>query len=155
MKSGLQIQMSSHSPWKRSTQIHLWQPHLRRPRLGQRSSLLLLVFLKSKDPSDGKEQALLNELSSFNEYIKENGPFINGKDVSAADLSLGPKLYHMEIALGHYKNWSVPDSFSHLKSYMQIHCSSFWNFPREKSVISWFMNFHSNYCQRLNELLLV
>ncbi|KAL8142107.1 hypothetical protein V2J09_015139 [Rumex salicifolius] len=76
-------------------------------------------FLKSKDPNDGTEQALLNELSSFNDYIKENGPFINGKEVSAADLSLGPKLYHMEIALGHFKNWSVPDSLPYVKSYMK------------------------------------
>lgn len=29
-------------------------------------------FLKSKDPSDGTEQALLNELTSFDSYIKEN-----------------------------------------------------------------------------------
>ena len=29
-------------------------------------------FLKSKDPNDGTEQALLNELSSFNDYLKEN-----------------------------------------------------------------------------------
>ncbi|KAK4800566.1 hypothetical protein SAY86_021053 [Trapa natans] len=75
-------------------------------------------FLKSKDPKDGTEQALLNELSSFNAYIKENGPYING-EISAADLSLGPKLYHMEIALGHYKSWSVPESLPYLKSYMQ------------------------------------
>lgn len=76
-------------------------------------------FLKSKDPADGTEQALLNELSAFNDYIKENGPFINGKDISGADLSLGPKLYHLEIALGHYKKWSVPDSLPHLKAYMK------------------------------------
>ena len=50
------------------------------------------------------------------------GPFINGGAVSAADLSLGPKLYHMEIALGHYKSWSVPDSLSHVKQYMKVHC---------------------------------
>lgn len=76
-------------------------------------------FLKSKDANDGTEQALLNELSAFNDHIKENGPFINGKDISAADLSLGPKLYHLEIALGHYKKWSVPDSLPHLKTYMK------------------------------------
>lgn len=29
-------------------------------------------FLKSKDPADGKEQALLSELNAFNDYIKEN-----------------------------------------------------------------------------------
>ncbi|KAH1226474.1 Glutathione S-transferase DHAR3, chloroplastic [Glycine max] len=154
-------------------------------------------FLKSKDPNDGTEQALLSELSSFSDYIKENnflphpisshiggltnastcyglgvgvlyvgekalfkglgavckrfgvdlvkfevlvgfgletcdleasfnlarlaawGPFINGSEISAADLSLGPKLYHLEIALGHYKKWTVPDSLTSLKSYMK------------------------------------
>nr|AFK45329.1 unknown [Medicago truncatula] len=76
-------------------------------------------FLKSKDPNDGTEQALLNEPSPFNDYLKENGPFINGKDISAADLSLGPKLYHLEIALGHYKKWTVPDSLTFLKSYLK------------------------------------
>lgn len=48
------------------------------------------------------------------------GPFINGGIISAADLSLGPKLYHMEITLGHYKNWSVPDSLSYVKTYMKV-----------------------------------
>jgi glutathione dehydrogenase/transferase len=48
------------------------------------------------------------------------GPFINGEKISAADLSLAPKLYHMEIALGHYKNWSVPESQSCLRNYMKV-----------------------------------
>lgn len=29
-------------------------------------------FLKSKDPNDGTEEALLNELTAFNDYLKEN-----------------------------------------------------------------------------------
>lgn len=29
-------------------------------------------FLKSKDPSDGTEEALVTELASFNDYIKDN-----------------------------------------------------------------------------------
>lgn len=48
------------------------------------------------------------------------GPFVNGKEVSAVDLSLGPKLHHLEIALGLYKNWSVPDSLPYAKSYMKV-----------------------------------
>ncbi|XP_044468343.1 glutathione S-transferase DHAR3, chloroplastic isoform X2 [Mangifera indica] len=32
-------------------------------------------FLKSKDATDGTEQALINELSSFDNYIKENNIF--------------------------------------------------------------------------------
>ncbi|XVE78658.1 hypothetical protein DITRI_Ditri13aG0164200 [Diplodiscus trichospermus] len=87
--------------------------------VGSKIFSTFIGFLKSKDPNDGTEQALLNELSSFNDYIKENGPFINGEKISAADLSLGPKLHHLEIALGHYKNWSVPDTFPFVKSYMK------------------------------------
>lgn len=39
------------------------------------------------------------------------------------DLSLGPKLYHLEIALGHYKKWSVPESLPYVRSYMKV-CKS-------------------------------
>ncbi|KAK6255817.1 Glutathione S-transferase [Theobroma cacao] len=87
--------------------------------VGSKIFSTFIGFLKSKDPADGTVQALLNELSSFNDYIKENGPFINGEKISAADLSLGPKLYHLEIALGHYKKWSVPDTLPYVKSYME------------------------------------
>ncbi|KAJ9172988.1 hypothetical protein P3X46_016167 [Hevea brasiliensis] len=87
--------------------------------VGSKIFSTFIGFLKSKDASDGTEQALLNELSALNDYIKENGPFINGEKVSAADLSLGPKLYHLEIALGHYKKWSVPESLPYVKSYMK------------------------------------
>lgn len=85
--------------------------------VGSKIFSAFIGFLKSKDPSDGTEQALLSELTSFNDYLKENGPFINGNVISAADLSLGPKLYHLEISLGHYKNWSVPESLEHVTSY--------------------------------------
>ncbi|XP_013652428.1 glutathione S-transferase DHAR3, chloroplastic-like isoform X2 [Brassica napus] len=87
--------------------------------VGSKIFSTFIGFLKSKDQGDGTEQALLNELSTFNDYLKENGPFINGEKISAVDLSLGPKLHHMKIALGHYKDWSVPDSLSFLKSYME------------------------------------
>ncbi|KAM7515837.1 hypothetical protein LguiA_005420 [Lonicera macranthoides] len=87
--------------------------------VGSKIFSTFIGFLKSKDPSDGTEQALLNELTAFNNYLEENGPFINGKELSGADLALGPKLYHVEIALGHYKKWSVPDSVPFVKTYMK------------------------------------
>ncbi|KAK7276246.1 hypothetical protein RIF29_17383 [Crotalaria pallida] len=87
--------------------------------VGSKIFSTFIGFLKSKDPNDGTEQALLSELTSFNDYLKENGPFVNGKDISATDLSIGPKLYHMEIALGHHKKWTIPDSLPFLKSYMK------------------------------------
>lgn len=90
-----------------------------RASTGSKIFSTFIGFLKSKDPNDGTEQAILSELTSFNSYLEDNGPFINGGTVSAADLSLGPKLYHMEIALGHYKTWSVPDALAHVTTYMK------------------------------------
>ncbi|MCL7039732.1 hypothetical protein MKW94_024244 [Papaver nudicaule] len=87
--------------------------------IGSKIFSSFIAFLKSKDQSDGTEQALLNELTSFNDHIEKNGPFINGKNVSSADLALGPKLYHLEIALAHFKQWSVPASLPYMKSYME------------------------------------
>ncbi|XP_047317089.1 probable glutathione S-transferase DHAR2, chloroplastic [Impatiens glandulifera] len=87
--------------------------------VGSKIFSTFIGFLKSKDPNDGTEQALLDELAAFDAYIKDNGPFINGKSVSASDLSLGPKLHHLEVVLGYYKNWSVPDTLPHVKSYMK------------------------------------
>lgn len=88
--------------------------------IGSKIFSTFIGFLKSKDPSDGTEQALLSELTAFDNYLKDNGPFVNGGKVSATDLALGPKLYHMEITLAHYKNWSVPDSLPYVKTYMKV-----------------------------------
>lgn len=68
------------------------------------------------------------------------GPFINGKEVSAADLALGPKLYHLEIALGHYKKWSVPDSLPDVKSYMKVFFSAFSTLKEDVLIFNVGMN---------------
>eukprot|EP00250_Pteridium_aquilinum_P013979 c21701_g1_i1 orf=95-970(+) len=77
-------------------------------------------FLKSKDATDGSEEALVAELTTFNDYLKDNGPFINGEKISAADLSLAPKLFHLQVALGHYKKWSIPSNLTYLNSYIEV-----------------------------------
>ncbi|GAV77064.1 GST_C_2 domain-containing protein/GST_N_3 domain-containing protein [Cephalotus follicularis] len=76
-------------------------------------------FLKSKDPSDGTEQALLDELKALDEHLKTHSPFIAGEKITAVDLSLAPKLYHLETALGHFKKWTIPDSLAHVHNYMK------------------------------------
>ncbi|KAH9767885.1 glutathione S-transferase DHAR2 [Citrus sinensis] len=75
-------------------------------------------FLKSKDPNDGTEQALLEELKALDEHLKTHGgPFIAGEKVTAVDLSLAPKLYHLQVALEHFKQWTVPESLAHVHGY--------------------------------------
>jgi len=77
-------------------------------------------FLKSKDPNDGSEQALLDELKALDEHLKAHGPYIAGEKITAVDLSLAPKLYHLDVALGHFKNWTVPENLTHFHKYKKL-----------------------------------
>ncbi|KAB1217981.1 Glutathione S-transferase DHAR2 [Morella rubra] len=77
-------------------------------------------FLKSKDPNDGSEQALLDELKALDEHLKAHGPYIAGEKITAVDLSLAPKLYHLDVALGHFKNWTVPENLTHFHNYKKL-----------------------------------
>jgi len=79
-----------------------------------------VTFLKSKDPNDGSEEALLNELKALNEHLKAHGPYIAGDKITAADLSLAPKLYHLKVALGHFKKWTVPEDLTHYHKYTEL-----------------------------------
>lgn len=85
--------------------------------VGSKIFISFVKFLKSKDPSDGTEQALLDELKALDEHLKAHGPFVAGEKVTAVDLSLAPKLYHLEVVLGHFKKWSVPESLTHVHNY--------------------------------------
>ncbi|TXG54381.1 hypothetical protein EZV62_019637 [Acer yangbiense] len=69
----------------------------------------------------GLEQALLEELRASNELLEKNrGPFIAGEKITDVDLSLAPNLYHLKIALGHFKKWSLPKSLTHVHNYIKV-----------------------------------
>ncbi|KAM1601342.1 hypothetical protein ACFX13_026205 [Malus domestica] len=63
MRSGLRIQILLHKHWKKSTQNHLWQPPPEKASVGSKIFSTFIGFLKSKDPKDGTEQALLKNLA--------------------------------------------------------------------------------------------
>ncbi|ONK62355.1 uncharacterized protein A4U43_C07F3030 [Asparagus officinalis] len=77
-------------------------------------------FLRSKDPNDGTEKALLEELQALDDHLKAHGPYVGGEKISAVDLSLGPKLFHLDIALDHFKGWKIPENLTNVHSYMQL-----------------------------------
>ncbi|KAL5098155.1 hypothetical protein RYX36_002482 [Vicia faba] len=77
-------------------------------------------FVKSKDANDGTEQALVVELNALAEHLKANGPYVAGEKVSAVDLSLAPKLYHLVLALGHLKKWTILESLTHVHNYIKL-----------------------------------
>ncbi|KAH9615668.1 hypothetical protein KSS87_022520 [Heliosperma pusillum] len=86
-------------------------------------------FSSSKDANDGTEEALLDELKALDEHLKSYGPYICGEKVTAVDMSLAPKLYHLEVALGHFKSWSVPENLTHVRNYMKVRSSSYLYAP--------------------------
>ncbi|XP_062106310.1 glutathione S-transferase DHAR1, mitochondrial-like [Humulus lupulus] len=96
-----------------------------------------VTFLKSKDSSDGSEQALLTELKALEEHLKAHGPYIAGEKVSAVDLSLAPKLYHLDVALEHFKKWTVPAEMTNVLNYKKLLFSreSFEKTKAEKKYI--------------------
>ncbi|XP_025887527.2 glutathione S-transferase DHAR2-like [Solanum lycopersicum] len=75
--------------------------------------------MESKDSSDCTEQALFDELKALEEHLKAHGPYVNGQNVCSVDMSLAPKLYHLKVALGHFKKWSVTESLTHVRNYMK------------------------------------
>lgn len=56
-----------------------------------------------KTGSDEKKDELIAQLKALDEYLAANGPFLGKETPCAADMSLIPKLYHMKVALKHYR----------------------------------------------------
>ncbi|GMH10507.1 hypothetical protein Nepgr_012348 [Nepenthes gracilis] len=88
--------------------------------VGSKIMPAFIKFLKSKDPDDGSEQALIEQLKALDDHLKAHGPYIAGEKITAVDFSLAPKLYHLEITLGHFKGWSVPEDLTHFHNYMKL-----------------------------------
>ncbi|KAK3028805.1 hypothetical protein RJ639_038632 [Escallonia herrerae] len=95
-------------------------PPLEFASVGSKVFSSFVMFLKSKDPNDGTEQDLLNELKALDEHLKAHGPYVGGVKITAVDLSLVPKLFHLEVALGHFKGWTVPESLTHVHNYTKL-----------------------------------
>lgn len=54
------------------------------------------------------------------------GPYIAGDKITAADLSLAPKLHHLKVTLGHFKKWTVPENLTHYHTYTKVCSSNPW-----------------------------
>lgn len=78
-------------------------------------------FAKSS-PEDAaeKERALLEALDELENYLKSNGgPYIGGTSPCATDMLIMPRLYHISIALPHFRNWSIPAKYEMIHKYME------------------------------------
>lgn len=50
----------------------------------------------------------------------QGGPYVAGKEFTAVDAKLAPALYHLQTALAHYKNWSIPPEYKHVLEYIKV-----------------------------------
>ncbi|PHT95060.1 hypothetical protein T459_02942 [Capsicum annuum] len=44
----------------------------------------------------------------------------NGQNICSVDMILAPNLYHLQVSIGHFKKWSMPESISHVRNYMKV-----------------------------------
>lgn len=77
-------------------------------------------FAKASDEDKAaKEAALLAALDEIETYLTTHGgPYVGGAQPCATDVSLMPKLYHLVVALDHFRGWQLPEKYAAIKTYM-------------------------------------
>ncbi|GKB40003.1 dehydroascorbate reductase 2 [Tanacetum coccineum] len=86
----------------------------------------LMAYLKNNN--NDTRQDLLFELMELEKHLSDNeGPYVNGKDVTAVDLSLAPKLYHLVEACEHFYGWNILKKFPKVLDYNKVHPHAFFN----------------------------
>eukprot|EP00887_Chlorella_sp_A99_P000793 scaffold5.g793.t1 len=92
------------------------------PQVGGDVFPAFVQFLKAPGGSEeeGEKRAKLEAaLSALNDFLAANGkPYTGGASVTATDCALVPKLYHMEVALGHFKGWQLPEGLGAVRRYI-------------------------------------
>jgi glutathione S-transferase len=70
------------------------------------------LYLKAHiegEQRDEYEQQLRDGLSIFASALDYEGPYFNGKTINAVDFSLFPFAYRINLLLGYYRNFSLPE----------------------------------------------
>ncbi|KAI5428381.1 hypothetical protein KIW84_033390 [Lathyrus oleraceus] len=83
--------------------------------VGSKIFRTFVSFVKRKDSNDGTDHTNMLEVCMVTQ-----GPYVAGEKVTAVDLSLAPNLYHVVVALGHFKNWTIPESLTHVHNYIKV-----------------------------------
>jgi hypothetical protein len=86
--------------------------------IGSKIFSTFIGFLKSKDPSDGTEQALLDELTSFDSYLKDNVSGLVSIVMLYDCFQVVPWFYELQYYL-----ISIGPSTSHIHTHFRNPCS--------------------------------
>ncbi|PWA75595.1 glutathione S-transferase DHAR2 [Artemisia annua] len=52
--------------------------------------------------------------------MTSKGPYFYGGEITSVDLSLAPTLYHLTVALGHFKGWTIPKRLTRVLKYTKL-----------------------------------
>lgn len=90
------------------------------PEIGAKLFPAFREMLKcSEEAQREKEAVLVAELQLVNDYLASHGPFFGGDALNATDAAVAPKLHHINVALAHFKGWSIPDEMTSIKRYLE------------------------------------
>ncbi|KAI3438883.1 hypothetical protein D9Q98_001298 [Chlorella vulgaris] len=67
-----------------------------------------------------KEAELEACLRGLDAHLAASGPYIGGEAPCATDLAVMPRLYHMQVATKHFRDWDVPAELQALQKYMEL-----------------------------------
>eukprot|EP00299_Pterocystis_sp_00344_P006227 c18015_g1_i1.p1 GENE.c18015_g1_i1~~c18015_g1_i1.p1 ORF type:complete len:272 (-),score=65.21 c18015_g1_i1:28-765(-) len=79
------------------------------------------LYIKNKRPNldDTLREKVVSQLAEINDrLLQSGGPFVDGASLTLADCNLWPKLHHVLVALGHFKQFSLPDEYLAILAYV-------------------------------------
>lgn len=92
-------------PLKRAEQKY-WMDHI-----GNKITPYLYQFLKAVEPGAGRDESrdkMIEGLIAWVEAMDESGPYFSGNNLSAVDIAMIPFAYRIEVLLGKYRDFSLP-----------------------------------------------
>ena len=93
-------------PNKRAEQKY-WMDHI-----GNKITPCLYRFLKAGEAGDDRDQAkqeLIDGLSALAAAMDADGPYFSGTELDAVDIALVPFALRIDLLLGHYRDFVIPD----------------------------------------------
>ena len=112
----------------------------------------LYRFLQATDEGDYREESknnLLAGLQKIASAMSNDGPFFDDSNICAIDILLAPIAYRIEVLLGHYRDFLLPDQGEAWTRYHQ-----WYRAVLEDPAFRATSTDHENYRQRLIEFYL-
>ena len=106
----------ANQPLQRAEQKY-WMDHI-----GNHITPYIYRFLKAHEAGDYRDQSrtrLLEGLTALITAMSDQGPYFSGEAVGAVDIALLPFAYRIDVLLGHYRDFKLPEDGEIWQRYQQ------------------------------------